>query len=105
MFYAKRRKYEVGTVVQHRNHYCYIKTDDKDWVSQHRWIAAQAGDVRGRTGDLQPGEKVFHLNGKKDDNHPKNLIRIQFDTTKYYVKHLPESRVLHVPKRQSRVSL
>lgn len=95
--YEKMRNYPVGSVVQHRNHYIHIKTSDGEWSSQHRWMAAMKGDVPGKDGDLQPGEKVYHLNGKKDDNDPKNLIRIQFDTTKYYLKPLKTSQPLFIP--------
>lgn len=95
--FERQRSYPVGSVVQHRNHYIHIKTRDGEWQSQHRWIAAQKGDVRGKSGDLKEGEKVFHLNGRKDDNNPRNLIRIQFDTTKYYLKPLQHGRVLHIP--------
>lgn len=98
MFYAKRRQYPVGSVVQHRNHYVFVKTQGDEWQSQHRWIAELKGDATGKSGDLNDGEKVYHLNGKKDDNRQQNLIRIQFDTTKYYINPLKESRVLHIPK-------
>lgn len=95
--FEKRGKYPVGTVVQHRNHYVRIKKQDGEWQSHHRWIAELQGDATGKSGELQEGEKVFHLNGKKDDNAAKNLIRIQFDTTKYYLKPLKTSQVLFIP--------
>jgi len=45
--------------------------------------------------ELRPEEKVFHINGKKDDDHPKNLVIIIFSITKYS---LPRSRVLFIPE-------
>lgn len=106
--FQKMARYPVGSVVQHRNHYVHIKTDEGEWMSQHRWIATQQGDVTGKSGELKEGEKVFHLNGKKDDNSQKNLIRIQYDVTRYYVTPLKQSKVLFIPpakRRQTRIAV
>src|SRR5688572_17522493 len=94
----KMRTYPVGSIVQHRDHYIFVKGEDKAWTAQHRWMVAQKGDATGKSGDLAPGERVYHLNGQKDDNRPKNLIRIQFDQTEYYAKPLKTSRPIHIPK-------
>lgn len=79
----------------------FYKNRRKKWVAQHRWVAAQKGDARGISGDLNEGERVFHIDGNKENNEASNLIRIQYSTEKYRLKPLSSSRVLYRPKTVS----
>lgn len=91
-YFPKQRNYPVGSKVQHTTRYVHIKQDDGSWKSEHRWMMEQK--VLGR--ELEPGEKVFHKDGSKDNNAPDNLVVIKFSTEKF-VK-LKKSVVLFIPK-------
>lgn len=87
------KNYPVGTKVQHRNRYIFVKCDgEKKWKAEHRWVMEQK--VLGR--DLEEGERVYHRDGDRENNQPANLVAIKFATTKYVF--LKKSRVLYIPK-------
>lgn len=88
-----RGRKPVGTVVQHRDGYIYVKTE-KGWVAEARLVA----ELKLVKRELEPGEKVFHRNGTRDENEPGNLVVIRFNMTKY--QFLPSARLIHLPKPQ-----
>jgi hypothetical protein len=91
-----RRSYNVGTVVMRRDGITQVKTRE-GWITEHRLVIQQRMNR-----DLEPGEKVFHLDntlrGEKDFNDPKNLTVIRCRTTQW-VK-LTRSRVMFEPKKE-----
>lgn len=88
-------RYRPGSRVQHKTGYVHIKKQEGGWVAEHRFVAEMLGDATGKSGELKEGEKVYHLDGTKDRNDPRNIIRIQFNTTKFV---LAERRILWEPK-------
>lgn len=92
-----RRAYPVGTKVQHTTRYVHVKGADGKWKAEHRWIA----ELQLLDRELEPGEKVFHKDGLKDNNDPGNLVVIRFATSKF-VK-LKKSVVLFIPEGHVRV--
>lgn len=91
MTYSRMSSYPKGSKVQHRSRYIFIKQDNRAWKAEHRWIMEQKRLGR----DLEPGERVFHLNGVKDANHIENLVVIKFSMTKFVP--LKKSVVLFIP--------
>jgi len=86
-------RYLFGTIVQHRNGYVFVKTEN-GIIAQHRWVAMQKIVHR----PLKEGEVVIRRIPKRDYNAPENLVVIQHSLTKF--KMLPKSRVIYVPKMQ-----
>lgn len=82
--------YEIGTKVQQKNGVIRVKVGKSNWMpeSRYNWVTQK--------GELKEGQRVFHLNGDVTDNHPRNLVPIQFNTKKFVV--LKSSRVLYIPK-------
>lgn len=87
----KHRGYWTGTLVQRRDGYVFIKTDN-GMVAEHRWVAASKMLHRA----LREGEVVLRRQPKRDDNRPENLVIVQHALTKYVM--LPRARVIYVPK-------
>lgn len=84
-------RYLSGTIVLRTDGYRFIKQMNGQWISEHRLNAQRQ---MGR--DLLEGERVYHKNGRRDDNTPSNLAVIRFNLEKF--KRLPHSRVLFIPK-------
>lgn len=93
-YYPRMRKYPIGTKVQRRDHYVFIKKQTGEWQAEHRQIMEQ---TMGR--DLEPGERVYHKSGEKADNGRDNLVVIKVNTVRYTL--LKESRVLYIPQRKA----
>lgn len=82
------RKYPAGTRVQHRNGYIVVKTEDGMMAESRRvWELHH--------GELQPGDRVFHMDGDRTNNKINNLAKVHFNDTKFVF--LKESRVLWLP--------
>lgn len=92
MPYSPMGNYPVGSKVQHTTRYIHIKQANGKWQSEHRWMMEQKKLGR----KLEEGERVFHMNGVKDDNDISNLVVIKFSTIRY--KPLARRVVLFVPK-------
>ncbi len=74
--------------MQHRNGYIVVKTKDGMVAEGRRvWELSK--------GDLEPGDKVYHIDGDRTNNKPNNLAKIHFNQTKFIM--LKESRVLWMP--------
>lgn len=84
------RGYEIGTKVQQKQGTIRVKVGNSNWMAESRynWIMQK--------GPIEEGQRVFHLNGKVDDNRLNNLVKIQFNTKKFVI--LKTSRVLYTPK-------
>lgn len=87
----KMHRYPVGSVVQRRNGYIFIKTDAGQWISEHRLVCATQVEHR----ELMDAEKVFHRDGNRENNKPDNVVAIKFNRTRYRL--LPTSRPLYIP--------
>lgn len=93
--FDRSRRYEIGSITQDTKGYIRIKKQDGTWITQHRQTAIEKGDALGRTGELEEGEKVFHIDNERfADNGPKNIIRIKQNTRPFRLAH---SRVLWRP--------
>lgn len=90
MSHWRGKSYPVGTRVQHRNGYIFVKTDDGKLMAEGRrnWEIQR--------GELKEGDKVYHLDGDRTNNNIRNLAKIHFNTTKFVL--LKESRILWLPK-------
>lgn len=93
------RGFEVGTVKQYTNGVIKIKTKEDGLIPLARHVAAMSDKVFGGGHELQPGERVLHLDmnshGEKDHDRPENLVVVKWRTTKY--QFLKASRILRVP--------
>lgn len=83
----------VGSVVQYRTGYIYVKTSD-GWKAESRVVA----ELKLVKRELEQGEKVFHRDGDRTNNRPENLAVIKFNPTKYRL--LPGPNLIHLPKPQ-----
>ncbi len=80
--------YPVGTRVQHRNGYIVVKTGEGMMAESRRVWQLQRGD-------LEAGDRVFHLDGDRTNNKIHNLAKVHFNQTKFVM--LKESKVLWLP--------
>lgn len=83
------RRYPVGAIVQHRDGYIFVKRDD-GWIAQHRLVAEAAH------GELNKGDRVYHIDGDRTNNNKDNLVVLHFNTTRYHL--LKTRRILYLPK-------
>lgn len=84
--------YPVGTKVQHRNGYIRVKVEGDEgpsWQAESRrvWELYRA--------PLEPGDRLFHIDGDRTNNKIGNLSMIHFNQTRFVM--LRESRVLFMP--------
>lgn len=89
------KHYEAGTIIQRRDGYCFLKTQDGKLVAQHRWVAALR---LGRP--LRQGECVLRKKPDRMNNSWENLVVVQHALEKF--KFLPSSRIIYVPERKRR---
>lgn len=85
--------YLVGTEVQEKSGRVKKKVEDVDgakWVGRNRynWMMHHKKD-------LDQNDKVYHINGNKEDDDPSNLVAIRFSGVRYNIK---SSRVVWEPK-------
>lgn len=95
--FMRGERHEVGTLVQHRDGYVFLKTE-QGMVAQHRWIAEQK--ILGR--ELKEGEVVVRREPDRLNNKPENLVVVRHNLTKF--KMLPEARVIWVPHKAKRTT-
>lgn len=83
-----RTNYPLGTRVQHRNGYIVVKTEQGMMAeSRRQWELHR--------GDLEEGDRVFHLDGDRTNNNINNLAKVHFNQVKF--KMLKESKILWMP--------
>lgn len=91
-----RGAYPAGTRVQHRNGYIVVKTEDGMMPESRRtWELTH--------GELEAGDRVFHMDGDRTNNKVGNLAKIHFNQTKFIM--LKESKVLWMPKAAEKKAL
>lgn len=90
------KNYPVGTRVQHRNGYIVIKTGD-GMIAESRRIWEL------KRGDLEAGDRVFHMDGDRTNNNIHNLAKVHFNQTKFTF--LKESKVLYMPSTKASITL
>ena len=83
--------YPASSEVQRKTGHVYVKDVDGKWhprgrVKMSRFLRRA----------LLENEKVFHVNGRPDDDHPENLIAIKFTGTRYAIDH---SRPVFIPSK------
>jgi len=89
--YHRMHNYHSGTIILRTSGYRFIKRTDGKWEAEHRMVARNSVVHR----DLLEGERVFHKNGKREDNAPSNLVVIRFNLEKF--KKLPHTRIIFIP--------
>ena len=82
------RGYRPGTRVQRKTGYVYVKTDE-GFIAENRRVWELTN------GELQEGDRVYHLDGDRTNNNIKNLAKIHFNATKFVM--LKASKVLWAP--------
>lgn len=89
----------VGTKVQHRTGYIYVKIEGED--GHPNWIAESRRIWELQKGELKEGDRVYHIDGDRTNNRIGNLAKVHFNSTKFIF--LKESRVLwRPPVRQTK---
>ena len=79
------KRHRLGTRVQYRTGYIYVKTPDGMMPEARRiWEM--------KRGPLAPGDRVFHLDGDRTNNNLINLAKVHFNAKKFVM--LKASRVL-----------
>lgn len=92
------QRHKLGTVVQHRNGYIYVKTEE-GMVSENRRV----WDLTfGHKDPIKPGDKVHRRDGDRTNNSPENLAKIHYNQTKFVF--LKKARILFEPKKAEDVA-
>lgn len=94
MLYQLMHRYPAGSVVQHRDGYVHVKRSDGRWTTEHRLVAEIK--IKGR--ELSDNERVFHMDGNRENNHADNLAVIVINKTRYRL--LPQARALYIPAKK-----
>ena len=89
MDFIPRHNYEIGTKVQHRDGYVFVKTES-GMVAEHRFVMSQK---IGRP--LAKGEVVLRIKPDRMNNRETNLVKVHHNLSKF--KYLPHSRVIYIP--------
>lgn len=95
------RSYPVGTKVRHRNGYVFVKVENDD--SGAKMMAESRRIWELTHGPLEEGDRVFHINGNREDNSVKNLAMVHFNQTKF--KFYKSSEILYMPSTKVAVLL
>lgn len=82
------KSYPLGTRVQHRNGYIVVKTDEGMMAESRRQWELQRGA-------LEPGDRVFHIDGDRTNNRISNLAKVHYNQTRFTM--LKKSKVLWMP--------
>lgn len=93
--------YPLGTRVQHRNGYIYVKAQDDEGNVKLMAEARRVWELK--RGELEAGDRVFHMDGNRENNDIRNLAKIHFNQTKYTF--LKQSKILYMPTVKSSMML
>lgn len=75
------RGYKLGTRVQHRNGYIVVKVEGEHGEGK---MMAESRRIWELThGELEAGDRVFHIDGDRTNNEPYNLAMVHFNQTKF----------------------
>ncbi len=91
------KSYPVGTRVQHRNGYIVVKVETDDGHAKMMAESRRIWELK--RGPLDPGDRVFHIDGDRTNNEIRNLAMVHFNQTKFTF--LKESKVLYMPTQKS----
>lgn len=91
--YAHAHHHVIGTKVQHRNGYIFVKIEGDEGDPQWQAEARRVWELQ--RGPLNEGDRVFHIDGDRTNNRITNLAKIHYNTTKFVF--LKQSRVLYAP--------
>lgn len=97
----KGSSYPLGTRVQHRDGYIFVKAQDDE--GRERLIVESRRIWELRRGPLEPGDRVFHKDGDRTNNNIQNLEKIHFNQTKFVF--LKESKILYMPSTKASITL
>ena len=87
------KSYPLGTRVQYRSGYIQVKTEDG--------LVTEARRVWELThGELEPGDRVFHVDGDRTNNSIRNLAKVHYNQVAF--KFLKESKILWMPKARTK---
>ena len=84
--------YPVGTQVEDKDGRIKIKLPDGKWISRARYEYMKA-----KKADLDGNQRVFCIDGDRQNHDIKNLVPITFNGTRYSIAH---SRVIYSPTRR-----
>lgn len=84
------RGYKLGARVQYRNGYIVVKVEGDNGESKMMAESRRIWELK--KGDLEAGDRVFHIDGDRTNNDIGNLARVHFNQTKFIF--LKESRQL-----------
>jgi hypothetical protein len=96
MEWRRGLRYTIGTLVQRRDGYVFVKTD-KGLRAEHRVVAEQ----RILNRPLRKGEVVIRRAPDRTLNAPSNLVVVQHSLERF--KYLPHPNILYVPARQRKI--
>lgn len=101
-----QNRYREGMEIQYRNGVVKVKTKENGIIPKARLVATLSSKVIGGGHELEPGERVLHLDmsshGEMGHDDWKNLVVVKWRTTKF--KFLKKSRIVFTPhlSKQSR---
>lgn len=83
----------IGAKVQHRNGYIHVKVEGDE--GEAKWMSEARRTWELHRGPLKEGDRVFHVNGDRTNNHISNLAKVHYNSTKFVF--LKESKLLFCP--------
>ena len=86
----RMHSYPAGSEVQSISGHVRKKTSDGTWMGRGRWVAQHKLKKR----ELEPNERVFHMDGNPANDDPSNLAVITFSGTVYRLK---RSKPVYIP--------
>lgn len=89
----KVHSYPMGTRVQHRTGYIFVKVQDDEGNLKLMAESRRVWELK--QGPLEPGDRVFHMDGDRTNNDIRNLAKIHFNQTKFMF--LKQSKILFMP--------
>lgn len=95
------RRYPLGTRVQHRNGYIVVKVENDN--GELKMMAESRRVWELKRGSLEPGDRVFHIDGDRTNNEIGNLAMVHFNQTKFTF--LKASKILYMPSTKSSLML
>lgn len=93
--------YPIGTRTQHRNGYIYVKVVDDDGHPKLMAEARRTWELK--RGDLEAGDRIYHMDGNRENNDIRNLAKIHFNQTRFVF--LKQSKILYMPTVKSSLVL
>jgi len=96
MEWKRGLRYPAGSLIQRRDGYVFIKTD-QGMKAQHRWVAEHM--MLGRS--LRKGEVVVRRSPDRTLNTAANLVVVQHRLERF--KYLPHPNIIYIPAKKQKV--